>query len=267
MTTEELEESAASIHSRRAYIYQIFVSVALFIVSLGQLNDTIDLLSATYDKLTTNFTNQIQYDMLDSLNIGRTSEFIENIYGPPQVVKYSQLQEYVQFQYYDIEKAVIIILTNNARVAGFVVIPTVDHFSPVTPYLQEPIGLTSFSDSSSADNGFFLDANNLVYYAEAQELAKQFLFINRVIGFVEYGMLERTLNDENLATTETREHIIHLNDLVNSGNETLLLEELNQFRQTQSPNFYAYTELTPELIAESLLTRIEFNTYFGKTND
>ena len=44
-------------------------------------------------------------------------------------------------------------------------------------------------------------------------------------------------------------------------------EVINDFRETEAPNFYAYTELEPSLIAESLLTRFEFNTYFGQLDD
>lgn len=254
------EETKAS---RRAAIYKIIVSVTLTLISIGQFNDTKELVLATYEDIQANFTHQIEYERLELLNIGRTIPYIENQFGPPEVIKRSILDPEVRFQYYNIEKATVTVFNHQDRVAGFVVIPIAPDFFPDQPYVPFKIDNSPMAAINSGDGGFYLDANNLVYYAESEDLGKQFLFLQRVIGFVEYGGLKRYTKETEISLNNTVERIDGLNELLVSGLEDELVEAIMNFRQTEPANFYAYTELDPALVTESLLTRIEFETYFG----
>ncbi len=249
--------------SRRAAFYKVIVSVTLTLISIGQFNDTKELVLATYEDIQANFTHQIEYERLELLNIGRTIPYIENQFGPPEVIKRSILDPEVRFQYYNIDKATVTVFNHQDRVAGFVVIPIAPDFFPNQPYISFALDTSPMSEINSGDGGFYLDANNLVYYAESQDLGKQFLFLQRVTGFVEYGGLERSLSDTRISPESTIEEIDSLNELLTAGLEDELVEGIMVFRQAQPPNFYGYTELDPALVTESLLTRIEFETYFG----
>ena len=98
-------------------------------------------------------------------------------------------------------------------------------------------------------------------------MGKQYLFMQRVIGFVEYGGLELAVNEVEIDTDIILKEILALNEYLEAGEEDELVEAITVFRAAYPPNFYAYTELDPTLITESLLTRIEFETYFGGAYD
>ncbi|MEC7469837.1 MAG: hypothetical protein VYC51_08330, partial [Pseudomonadota bacterium] len=47
--------------SRRATIYRVIVSVTLTLISIGQFNDTKELVLATYEDIQANFTHHVEY--------------------------------------------------------------------------------------------------------------------------------------------------------------------------------------------------------------
>ena len=253
--------------SRRATIYRVIVSVAFTLISIGQFTATKELVSATYEDVKATFTHEVEYEQLESLNIGRTIPFIEDTFGPPEVIKTSSYQPEVRFQYYNIEKAIITVFNHNGRVAGFVIVPLVNDFIPPQPYRDFPLAKQPISAASAGDDGLYLDASNLLYYAESEDMGKQYLFMQRVIGFVEYGGLELAVNEVEIDTDIILKEILALNEYLEAGEEDELVEAITVFRAAYPPNFYAYTELDPTLITESLLTRIEFETYFGGAYD
>jgi hypothetical protein len=171
------------------------------------------------------------------------------------------------FQYYDIEKAVVAIMNNAGRVSGFVVIPTEQDFTPQMPYGTHKLGDASLAETVEEAGDYFFDANNLIYFSEAIDLGKRYLFLQQVIGFVEYGKLQVEVNDIVTNPLQSIEKIRSINNMYILDDQQNIGEAIANFRETEAPNFYAYTELAPSLVAESLLTRFEFNTYFGRFND
>lgn len=263
MTDESVDDI---IESKQTFLYRVFVSIALAMISFGQFNDTRELLGDLYDDVTARFTHQLEYDKLGQLSIGRTIEYVDELLGPPEVRKQSSYYEGLSYQYYDIGKAVITVFNHNGRMSGFVVIPTVSDFSPTMLYVDETLGEQTIASAFTNPGDFYFDANNLVYFAEAQDLGKQFLFMQLVTGFVEYSELATV--DENTAPAEqTISEIGTLNDLLLADDQDQLAEQIYRFRENHFPNFYGFTELDPSLIAESLLTRLEFVTYFGVQYD
>ena len=255
--------SEPTTESNQPLAYRALVGTALAMISFGQFNDTKELLGGLYGDIKTNFTHQIEYEKLSELSIGRTIGFIEQSLGPPEVIKPSAISPEVQFQYYNINKAVVTILANNGRVVGYIVVPLVESFSPVMPYIEKTLGEQAFDSNKTVDPDFFFDANNLIYFAESQDLGKQYLFLQLVWGFVEYGSLERIVNENALTNESTVNAIRTINAQFVEQDFDALSESVYQFRTNESANFYAYTEADVNLIPEALLTRFEFNTYFG----
>lgn len=266
IVSKEKEEERSK-GSRKASFYRVVVSTALTLISIGQFNDFKELVIATYEDIKTAFTHEVQYEQLETLSIGRTLEFIEETLGPPEVIKSSNYHPEVRFQYYNIDKAIITVFNHGGRVAGFVIVPMSFDFHPALPYRDFPLGQQPISSGSSGDDGLYLDASNLVYYAESEDLGKQYLFVQRVIGFIEYGGLALFAEEEQIDPLTVIDDIVALNDYLESGMEEELIESVSVFREIYPANFYAFTELDPTLITESLLTRIEFETYFGGTYD
>lgn len=248
--------------ARQTRIYRWVVGTALAMISIGQFNDTKELLGSLYEDVKTHFTHQTEYAQLELLNIGRTIGYIEENFGPPEVIKQSQLDDNINFQYYNLEKAVVTIMEKQQRVVGYVVVPTHKTFAPIMPYVEDELGAQSFDANDTLEPEFFFDANNLVYFAESQDLGKQFLFLQRVWGFVEYGALKTQLDGEERSIDASIQLIQGINSLYLQERFDELSESLYAFREQHAPNFYAYTELDVNLVPEALLTRFEFTTYF-----
>lgn len=236
-------------------------------VFFGQFNDTKELLTGIYEDTTTNFTHNIEYEKLEKLTIGRTIQYVEDFFGPPEVIKNSNLSENVTFQYYEIEKAVVTIIVNRERVSGFVIVPIVDDFDPEIPYVRAKLSETSIAFENESESGFFFDASNLIYFAESHGMGKEFMFLNQVVGFVEYGEFARSGEEIEKSIESDILLIKTINDLFALDEQDEMTKSMKQLRGNGLANFYGFTELEADLIAESLLTRFEFSTYFGAISD
>lgn len=243
------------------------LGVAAAMISFGQFNDTQELLTGLYENITTHFTHKIQYEQLNVLAIGRTIGYVEKHFGPPEVIKVSSNVDNIVYQYYNIEKAIVCVMNFKERVAGFVVVPIVDDFRPDIRYSKVDLGSDSFANLNKEVSGVFFDANNLVYYSEAVDLGKEYMFLQQVTGFVEYGKLV-SLSEE-LADSESNPvaKIEEINSLFVSDETLVLDEKIADFRENHSANYFGYTELDASLVLESLLTRFEFKSYFGNENE
>ncbi|GLR69439.1 ETEC_3214 domain-containing protein [Agaribacter marinus] len=264
---ENSKDSKAAKFSFNFFGFKGIVGVAAAMITFGQFNDTKELLTALYENITTHFTHKVQYEQLDVLAIGRTIGFVENSFGPPEVIKASEEAEALIYQYYDIGKAVVCILNHNERIAGFVVIPLVEDFSPKIRYGDVNLGQASFDSASQDLSGVFFDANNVIYYAESTDLGKNFMFLQQITGYVEYGKLASKTFDTPSEALTNIELIQQINYHFEAGESDQLDIKIDRLRATKSANFFAYTELDASLISESLLTRFEFKSYFGKEND
>ncbi|RDV24759.1 hypothetical protein DXV75_11810 [Alteromonas aestuariivivens] len=213
------------------------------------------------------FTHKQQYEDLTLLSIGRTTDFVEGIFGPPQVIKPSTSNPEVVFQYYHTGKALLTIFNHNQRVAGFVVIPLVRDFYPSIHYINRTLGQQTVAELIPAQQDFYSDTNNLLYYAEANTLGKEYLFIQLAVGFVEYGMNELVWQGARVPATDVIKSLQRINQHYLSENTDALMLELEKFRSSTPPNFFALTELDGRLVADSLLTRVEFQSYFGNVHD
>ncbi|MDN4502147.1 hypothetical protein QX776_07020 [Alteromonadaceae bacterium BrNp21-10] len=249
--------------SRSSPYYRALMGTALAMISFGQFNDTKELLSGIYQDITTHFTHQIQYDQLGHLTIGRTISYVEGFFGPPEVIKISKQLPEVQFQYYNIDKAVITIMNHNGRVGGFVVIPIANDFDPLMPYVGKKLHQTLLANQEYSEPEYYFDSYNLTYFAGTQNLGKPYMFLQWVTGFVEYGGLQRSLNTNTLDQQISIRNIAKVNELFIADQQQEVANTILDLQQSEIANFYAYTELDSALVAESLLTRFEFNTYFG----
>jgi len=257
---ERLDEKNSSLIP--SFGYKSMMTLAAAMISFGQFNDTRELLITLYEETTTNFTHAIEYDKLKELAVGRTISFTEGIFGAPEVIKKSSYKEGLIYQYYNIDKAVLCILNLDGRVAGFTVIPREDDFSPQLNYVTDTLGESTYVNAGDYSGDIYLDVSNLIYYAESQDLGKSYIFLKKVTGFVEYG---RLAVDEQ--SQDSKALIIAMNDNILAQNITAFEQQITDFRQSQKANFYAFTELDPSLIADSLLTRFEFQTYFEKNEE
>ncbi|MBC3766580.1 ETEC_3214 domain-containing protein [Neptunicella marina] len=268
---EDANRSRFSLFTQQFFNRTLFKRVVFYIpvavITLGQFNDSKELSLEAYNSIKTNFTHSLEYEKLSHLNIGRTISFVEDYFGPPEVVKVSQQNPDVHYQYYNIGKAVVTIMNHDGRVSGFTVIPTQTDFDPVLPYLDKSLAQINLGTEFFSEPEFFFDAFNLVYFAQGQNLGKQFIFLTWMAGIVEYGRFSRLRSDGELIPLNTAiTQISGINESVLANQQDKVAQAIVNLQMNQPPNFYAFTELDTALIPESLLTRFEFKTYFGVHN-
>lgn len=258
------ESVNSPVTSRLKPKWRVLRSGALYTVGLmiafGNFNDTKDLTISLYEWGTTHFTHQAELNRLEQLDVGNFLAYTETVFGIPQVVKASRLDTELQYRYYKTDKYLLTLQVKEQRVLGYLVqalslenqFNTAGPFSPPVPFTERTLDSAPLATLPFADEGFALDNHNLVYFLERHPLAADGLYLNLYLGITEYDTphpgLSQTLGE--------------LDEALVFGEEIQTLESLNAVRERYAPNFYGLSELDNPYMAESLLTRHEFNAYF-----
>lgn len=235
-------------------IKNLSLTIMFLMISLGQWNDTKDVVISLYEEVISRFTNQVEYNYLEKLRIGFTKQYTEELLGSPQVIKPSKVKEGLQYYYYNSDKFLLITFMNNDRLQGFSVISKNKHFLAPIVYIKKQLNSLPLSDYLPSQGSFVTDAGNIEYFAETYELSHSLMFYNMSLGHINYSLLDSTYSKD----------IISVNDVLNMGDDfdfsTL------SFSTPLIPNFYAITELPSEVIFEALLSNYEMSNLFANTN-
>jgi len=261
LVENSLEEHAPPPPSFWKKIQTSIIMIAAMMMSAGQWNDTKDLASSLYDATLTNFTHSIEYNLIEKIHVGNSMNYVKSLVGEPHVLKRSKLNNKLQFHYYSKAKYTLTLISSDERLVGYSVFTLEDGFSPKIPF-SEDLGLKSLSDASEEADTYSYDIGNLLYYIESQNLGKQQMFLTLVRGYVEYGAIPQVNNITDSYKKELSTIIGNLAEKETfSENEQALVAPLNNLRKVVYPNYYAITELAPAIVAESLLTRYEFQLF------
>ncbi|WP_111980185.1 ETEC_3214 domain-containing protein [Algibacillus agarilyticus] len=238
----------------------IMVTAALMI-SAGQWNDTTEVFSNLYQTTMANFTHQIEYDLIEKINVGNSFDYVKASLGEPYVVKRSRINKDVRFHYYTQDKFDLTLMINDDRVIGYSVYVKEADFVPQIPF-AEKLSSKSLSSLPEKSQQYSYDVGNLTYYIEATELGKQQMFMRQVRGYLEYAAVNDSINNE----VDYRKKIAVLIEKIDqvetfSEDETELTKAIQALRTQLYPNFFAITELDTQIIAESLLTRYEYQMF------
>ena len=234
-------------------IKNISFTVVLIMLSLGQWNDTKEAVVSAYEEVISRFTNEIEYTRINKLRIGLTEQYTEEILGAPQVIKPSKLDGDLQFYYYNSDKFLLVTFIKNQRLNGFTVISKhVDFLAPIV-YINKQLNSLGIKEYLPTQESVLTNIGSLEYYSESYELSRNLMFYNLLLGHVNYSN----------APTLYSETIIDVNNKLN------LVEDFDfssvVFPSPLVPNFYSITELSNEIMQESLLTNYEMNALF-RTN-
>ncbi|QIZ78378.1 ETEC_3214 domain-containing protein [Ferrimonas lipolytica] len=236
-----------------------FVGVVGTMIGFGAWNDTKDLSINLYEGALAHFTHKHEFNHLNQLHIGNYLPYAETIFGTPLMVKDSQQDPAIQFRYYPKDKYLLILMTKQNRIEGYLVqsneiaddFKLTGPFNPQLPFLDKALGEQPFSSFEFQDNGFQFDSHNLTYFMEKRALGAQGLDLNLYLGVSDYPQ-----SNQNLLSS-----IGALDKAVMLDEETETLATINTLRADFSPNFYGLSKLSDQVVAESLLTKYEFNTY------
>lgn len=234
-----------------------FLLLMVVLMGLGNWADTKQLLTEGYQAFITHFTHQIENNRVASLDIGNYLQFAQKNVGIPQVIKASSLDPSIEYRYYKDPKYLLTLINKDQRIVA-IVLHSLQHnnsllseFTPAVPFTDNQLKTHSIADITSGSNLFFHDYQNVSYYLQSKELGPEGMFLNLIAGFTEYEQVQPNafskLNDLEHATLEGI-----------STQVSTLTEELAAY----TANFYAISEIPPEYIADSLLTKHEFNAYF-----
>jgi hypothetical protein len=236
----------------------IFV-IAAFMMASGQWNDVKELYSSLYDDALAKFTNSVEYELIDKINVGNGLEYTKIMVGEPKVIKRSRIDKDVLYYYYLEGKYDLILLSKDERIVGYSILVKETGFTPNVPF-SEALGSANLANVDNTAQQYYFDVANLIYFIESKELDKQQMFLNLVRGYVEYGAIPELIKTPNSYKEDTLAAINTL-DMAETFNDGEISNTLKSIRTLVYPNFYGITELDPKLIADALLTRYEYQLF------
>lgn len=239
--------------------------VAAVMMSAGQFNDTRDLAASLHDDIVAKFTHEIEYELINGINIGNSLAYVKSHIGEPQIIKHAKIHQGVIFHYYHQEKFSLTLISKDERVVGLSVTPNTDNFQPKMPY-KEALGSQTIKQAVDEGGKYAFDTNNLLYFIEAEELGKKAMYLTLIRGFIGYGAQP----ESNYDIETFKPSLISLLNKLQTAEETIDDTQVyeaerdaivSQIRDTTYPNYFAITELGAEVVTESLLTRYEHQAY------
>ena len=249
---EELEEEAEEFQQKSFLekFRNFAMTVMLLMISIGQWNDTKDVLLSAYEEIISRWTNTLEYQKLSQLRVGYSREYVESLLGVPQVTKHSKLSEDTTFSYYGTSKYILTTAVTNDRLSGFSVIALqTDFYAPIV-YLDKELNKNRLDSYIPPQGMFETDFGNAEYFIENYELSRNLMFYDFSLGVINYGLLTDNLRNE----------IKALNRQLNNG-EDLLLSDLS-IQDKILPNYYSVSEFSSDIMIESILSRYEMAALF-----
>ncbi|GAA4897964.1 hypothetical protein GCM10023333_34140 [Ferrimonas pelagia] len=242
------------------YVKSVGLSIVGLMLAFGSWSDTKQLSISLYHSAISNFTHNVELAQLDKLDVGNYLPFAELTFGTPQVIKTSRLIEGVQFRYHKNNKYLLTLIVKNEIIEGYIVeslmmfenLGLPGQFQPPVPFLEAFLGQQPFDKFTFPDNGLWLDTANLVYFIEQHQMGAPGLFLNVFLGYIEHERHHDT----------SAEMLVKLDQALIYDNMEATETSLSNFRRHQVPNLYAVSKHTGSIVAEALLTKYEFNTYF-----
>ena len=228
------------------------VTFMLLIISLGQWNDSKDVILSVYEEVVSRWTNTLEYEKLSQLRIGYSSEYVQSLLGLPQVIKHSRLSENTIFSYYGSSKYILTTAITNNRLSGFSVVALKNDFYGPIVYLNKKLNENNLDSYIPSQDMFNTDFGNVEYFIENYELSRNLMFYNLSLGVINYGQLG---NDVTIKIKE-------INRQLNTGID-LPLNKLT-IQSEVLPNYYSVSELSTNIMMESVLSRYEMTALFNK---
>lgn len=227
------------------------LTLMLLMISLGQWNDTKDVILSAYEEVISRWTNTLEYSKISSLRIGYSSAYVESLLGDPQVVKVSKLSEETKFSYYSSPKYLLTTAMKNDRLSGFSILSLKNNFHAPIIYLDKDLNKGFLDSYLPTQDNFVTDMGNLDYFIETYELNHSAMFYDLALGVVNVGNI----------TNELKTEIRNVNDNLNKG-EDMPLNQLSISGKI-TPNYYSVSELPVDVMFESMLSRFEMATLFN----
>lgn len=231
----------------------IVFTIAAIMISLGQWADTKDIITDSYEGFITHFTDKVELQKLSHVRVGANLSYLETVFGDARLIKTKNQTSQLQYRYYHTEKFLLALAVNQQRVVGYQLVSLQQDFMPPIAFSKQLLGQQALAEYQPFSGTFSTDTVNLRYYLEPITLGREGLFLDRHLGFVEYGA----------ALAQYQQPLQQLNDLLlQAYDNSTLHQQTAEFRNTLIPNVYSLGEISLEQAADMLLTRYEYQAYF-----
>ncbi|AZG34735.1 ETEC_3214 domain-containing protein [Shewanella psychromarinicola] len=240
-----------------AKMSRLFIYIAFILMGLGNWSDTKELITEGYQGFITHFTDRVEQKSLNTIRVGNYLAHVEANIGMPTIIKSSSINSALKYRYYKQDKYLLTLITEQQRVSGVVVHSLfndsviLDRFAPQIPFTDLHLLTDSIESITQRSNDFFFDSNNLIYFMTTTGLGAAGMQLQLTAGFTEYDGQQ----DHFKSTLDELGQVLMLD-------ETEKVAPLAKKLTVQAANFYAVYEIDEQIIADSLLTRYEFNAYF-----
>jgi len=243
-------------------LFRFIVTISLPLIAMGQWVDTRDLIIDSYQGFITHFTDEVELNKLDEVRVGGNLDYLEEVFGVAKLIKSSETQNNLQYRYYHHPKFMLGLAIIDQQVVGYSVTSLQPSFHPPVTFSDLALGQQNFAQMQDFGGVFTADSANIHYYMEQKELSREGLFYKRYLAHVEYG-------SDNVAEDDTKNKPIsqtlnRLSDAYALNDTEQLRSAVTYVREQYRPNTFVLGRLTLETAAEMVLTRYEFNAYFGQ---
>jgi hypothetical protein len=259
MTGKNLHKDDTAVQSSGWFsgVIRFIVFCAFLLMGLGNWSDSKQLLTEAYQGFITNFTHKVEDKTIGNVHIGNYLKYVEKSLGMPQVIKISELKPSLEYRYYKKNKYLLVLIAQEQRIAAMMLhtLPTEDafagRFNPSIPFTEHKLVVSPIDEAMGSSNEFFFDNHNLAYFMKAKQMGAKGMGHYLIVGATEYQESKETMKDKLDALEEA--------SLLEEQQEIVkLTSDLGQ----QQSSFFGVSEVSPEIVADALLTKYEFNAYF-----
>jgi len=225
-------------------------TMMLFLIALGQWNDTKEVVMTAYEEVISRWTNNVQYEKLEKLRIGYSESYIQTFLGEPQVIKPISSLKGGVFSYYSTPKYLLTTATKDSQLLGFSILAINDDFLSPIVYLDKKLNDSTLDTYLPDSYRYASDSGNSVYFFELSELDRKNMFYDFSIGTLQVLPLTDVVTNK----------IQNLNEELDRGNEPLL--KTIGISNLIKPNYYSVSELSSEIMHEGILSKYEMKALF-----
>ena len=212
----------------------IVFSLLALMIALGEYTEAIGLVNDAVAYVQRQYTNDLEYELIESLHVGNTVAYAESKTGSPQVARI--IDEHTVANYFYLEKCLLTVFYRNNQVAGYTVLALEPGFEPATYHVganTERLGAFYFSDISAIAAGYTVDYSKAAsYYLEQLESGYSGLLTKGFLGYIAYGV-----EGQAEATAGLYQQQVY-------GTDEEIAPLLAELRAAIKPNFYGEGDVT-----------------------
>jgi hypothetical protein len=233
--------------------WKTITAIGITFIAMGSASEAAFLVRDMYVEVYSLVSNQYEYDMLASINVGNTVAYAEDRLGYPQVSK--AIDAETTANYFFTGEYLLTLFYQDNRIVGYTWVSVDNNFIPEMDLRNgelRAMGEFVFNDMPLEVKGYTLDDSRIVrYYLENLEGGRAAGFIDTYLGNVQYGAFEPGKAVSTLYQAEV------------VGNDREAETALNSLRAQTKPNLYGQGSLPLKYIEQSVLSNNEFTGYFG----